>query len=267
MSKTILITNDDGIQAEGIQVLSQKMHETFGENINLVIIAPDHEQSAVGHAITMHRPLRVETVKFLHNKELNGWAVNGTPAACVKLAVEALLPQKPDLVVSGINRGSNLGTDVIYSGTVSAALEGVILEIPSIAVSLTEVGEIGFELAADFTCYFVSYVLNNGLEPEHLLNINVPPVNRGELNGVRITKLGDRRYRNTFQKRTDPRGKNYYWLAGDVVETQLDTNFDVGAIKNNCISITPIQFDLTCYELFESLQETAQKLESSFLET
>ncbi len=264
MPKTILITNDDGIQAEGIQVLSQKMFEKFNETMHLYVVAPDHEQSAVGHAITMHRPLRVDTVRFLHNRELKGWAVNGTPSDCVKLAVEALLPQKPDLVVSGINRGSNLGTDVLYSGTVSAAVEGIILGIPSIALSLTEVEKSGFELAADFACYLVPIVLEHGLQAGRILNINVPPGDRSQIKGVKVTRLGDRRYRNTFQKRTDPRGKSYYWLAGEIIETEDDETTDVGAIKKNYITITPIHFDITCYDLFQSLQKTVKKLDAFF---
>ncbi len=261
MNKSILITNDDGIYAEGIQVLSQKIFEMYNDKMDISIIAPNHEQSAVGHAITMHRPLRVQPARFMHNPDLKGWSVNGTPSDCVKLAVEALLPVRPDLVVSGINQGSNLGTDVLYSGTVSAAVEGIILGIPAIAVSLTNPEESDFNFAAEFICHLIPLLLENNLPPGTILNINVPPATREQIKGVKITCLGDRRYRNIFQKRTDPRGKIYYWLAGEVIENENDKDFDVGAIKNNYVSITPIHFDITCYDLFNSLQKIVDKID------
>jgi len=267
MTKTILITNDDGIQAEGIQVLSQQIYQQLGDQVKIYVIAPDHEQSAVSNAITMHRPLRVESVRFLHNHDLTAWTVNGTPTDCVKLAVEALLSSKPDLVISGINRGSNLGTDVLYSGTVSAAAEGAILGIPSIAVSLTQEGEPGFKVAAEFTCHLLSYLLENNLPEGTLLNINVPPGHKEELKGVRATRLGDRRYKNSFEKRTDPRGKSYYWLAGEVVETQKDESYDVGAIKRNFISITPLRYDITGYDFLDSLENITANLDGFFPKT
>jgi len=170
----ILVTNDDGIHAEGIQHLSQVLHQA-GQGYRLSIIAPDRERSAVGHAITMHQPLRVEKLSFIHNRELSGWAVNGTPSDCVKLAIEAILDDKPDLVISGINRGSNLGTDVLYSGTVSAAVEGLIMGIPSVAVSLTDRGEEkDYLYAARFVCNLVPELLNSGIPASTLININVP---------------------------------------------------------------------------------------------
>ncbi|NLA25770.1 MAG: 5'/3'-nucleotidase SurE, partial [Firmicutes bacterium] len=208
MTVNLLITNDDGIYAEGIQLLSQVLFESG--QYNLTIVAPDHERSAVGHAITMHRPLRVEQAHFLHNPALTGWAVNGTPSDCVKLAVEALLEEKPALIISGINRGSNLGTDVLYSGTVSAAVEGIILGVPSVAVSLTGGGKSEeFTFAAEFIRDLLPHLLAEELPAGTLLNINVPPCS-GEIHGVRVTRLGTRRYRNSFDRRTDPRGMIYY---------------------------------------------------------
>ncbi len=253
MKKSILITNDDGIFAEGIQVLSQKIYEQFGSYLDLFIIAPDHEQSAVSHAITMHRPLRVEKVRYLHNEDLNCNAVTGTPADCVKLAVEYLLPQKPDLIISGINRGSNLGTDVLYSGTFSAALEGALQEITSVAVSHTETREPCFEPTARFICNLLTLLLETSLPPQTLLNVNVPRP-EGGLREIEITRLGSRRYRNTFEERQDPRGKNYYWLAGEL-EDLHEEGTDVNAVKNGHISVTPVQFDITNYPLIESLKE------------
>ena len=264
MSPSILITNDDGIQAEGIQVLSQKIYQAFGERMNIYILAPDHEQSAVSNAITMHRPLRIETVRFLHNHQLTAWAVNGTPTDCVKLAIETLLPEMPDLIISGINRGSNLGTDVLYSGTVAAATEGAILGVPSIAISLTEEKEPGYEVAADFICQFIPRILEHKLPEGTILNINVPPGHLNQIEGIRATKLGDRCYKNTFEERIDPRGRSYYWLAGDIVETDKDESYDVGAIKRNYISITPLRFDITGYNFLSSVEEITDDLHSFF---
>lgn len=247
----ILLTNDDGIFAEGLQVLAREVRKVA----DIHVVAPDHEQSATGHAITMHRPLRAEKVKYLQSADLPAWAVNGTPADCVKLAVEALLPYKPDLVISGINRGANLGTDVLYSGTVSAAIEGVILGIPAIAVSLTEYYEPRFEFAAEFVARLAGILFAKQPASDMLLNVNVPGCDREEMQGVAVTKLGVRQYKNAFEKRTDPRGRTYYWLAGELVDTEHDEDSDVAAIKQSKISVTPIQHDLTNYRLLSDVQQ------------
>ena len=246
----ILLTNDDGVFAEGLQVLSkeiEKIAETF-------IVAPDHEQSATGHAITMHRPLRAEKTKYLHSPMLPVWAVNGTPADCVKLAVEAILPHRPDLIISGINRGANLGTDVLYSGTVSAAIEGVILGVPAIAVSLTEYKEPRYEYAAEFIARLAQAFIGHNPGNDTLLNVNVPGCSREKMQGVAITRLGVRQYKNAFAERTDPRGRTYYWLAGELVDIQDGSDTDVAAIKSCKISVTPIQHDLTKYDLIDSIK-------------
>lgn len=249
----ILLTNDDGIYAEGIQILGEKL--LSDGNIDCYIIAPDHEQSATGHSITMHRPLRAEEVKFYHNPGLKGWSVNGTPADCVKLAVEYLMPEKPDLVISGINKGANLGTDVLYSGTVSAAIEATILGVPALAVSLIEDNNPDFRFAADFTFKLIRVVEENNLPKSTLLNINIPGIESNKIAGITVTRLGNRQYRNAFEKRVDPRGRNYYWLAGEVVDTfEDDGETDVAAIHNSFISITPIHFDLTNFKLLERLK-------------
>jgi len=253
LKKRLLITNDDGIFAEGIQTLSQELFEQLGENLDLYIIAPDHEQSATSHAITMHRPLRVEEVRYFHNPRLKCWSVNGTPSDCVKLAVEYLLDEKPDLIVSGINRGSNLGTDVLYSGTFSAAAEGVMLGIPALAVSHTEIKNPGFACAAQFVCNLIPKLWQNHISNNTLLNINVPSEINGGIHGVEVTRLGSRRYRNTFQKRVDPRGRNYYWLAGEL-DDLYEEGSDVNAVKNHKVSITPVHFDITDYSLIEQLK-------------
>ncbi|HZK25495.1 MAG TPA: 5'/3'-nucleotidase SurE [Oscillospiraceae bacterium] len=247
----VLVTNDDGVYAEGIQALAQeitKIAETY-------VVAPDHEQSATGHAITMHRPLLAEEVKYHHLPELSPWKVNGTPADCVKLAVEALLPHKPDLVISGINRGANLGTDVLYSGTVSAAIEGVVLGIPAIAVSLAEYHDPHYEYAAAFTARLAKQFMQQKQEGEMLLNVNVPGCAAEEIRGVAVNRLGVRHYKNPFEKRTDPRGRSYYWLAGEIVDLEGENDTDVAAIKAGKISITPIQHDLTNFLLLDKVRE------------
>lgn len=247
----VLVTNDDGVFAEGIQVLAQeisKIAETF-------VVAPDHEQSATGHAITMHRPLLAEKVKYHHLPELSPWKVNGTPADCVKLAVEALLPQRPDLVISGINRGANLGTDVLYSGTVSAAIEAVILGIPAIAVSLAEYHDPHYEYAATFTARLAKQFMSRKQDGEMLLNVNVPGCAAEEIRGVAVNRLGVRYYKDPFEERTDPRGRSYYWLAGEIVDVECEYDTDVAAVKNNKVSITPIQHDLTHFLLLDKVKD------------
>lgn len=256
----ILITNDDGIYAEGIQRLSQEVFEDEC-SYKLSIIAPDRERSAVGHGITMHKPLRVEEVSFLHNPDLRGWSVNGTPSDCVKLALEAILEDKPDLVISGINRGSNLGTDVIYSGTVSAAVEGLLMGIPSIAVSLTGNGSgTGFRYAAGFICRLIPELLKEGISSSTLININIPH-DTENIKGTRVTSLGSRRYRNAFEKRVDPRGMLYYWLAGELVEDDPEEeDNDTKAVRDGYISITPIHFKLTKHEAMPELMRIIGKI-------
>lgn len=250
----ILLTNDDGIYAEGIQILADTLMQM--KDIKIYIVAPDRERSATGHAITMHRPLRAEEAKFYHNPFLEGWSVNGTPSDCVKLALEYLLPQKPDLVISGINLGENLGTDILYSGTVSAAIEAIILGVPALAVSLVEQKNPDFRFVAGFLQRFLNKFKAYDL-PEHtLLNINVPAKNQQEIAGVAVTRLGVRLYRNAFEKRVDPRGRNYFWLAGEAIdiEDRAEGDTDVAAVNNAYISITPLHFDLTNYHLINKLQ-------------
>jgi len=256
----ILITNDDGIYSEGIQVLSQTLFEKI-DRCCLSIIAPDRERSAIGHAITMHRPLRVEEVKFMHNPELTGWAVNGTPADCVKLAIEAILEKPPDLVISGINRGSNLGTDVLYSGTVSAAIEGFIMGIPSLALSVAGQGNSSaFRFAAEYICRLIPALKELKTMIPALININFPST-LDEIKGVKITRLGKRRYRNTFEKRIDPRGLQYYWLAGELIDDREDDNSDTQAVSEGYISVTPVQVLVTKHELMPDLEKIFGKID------
>ncbi|MCR3922417.1 MAG: 5'/3'-nucleotidase SurE [Firmicutes bacterium] len=252
----ILLTNDDGAFAEGLQVLLQEIKKIA----TTYVVAPDHEQSATGHSITMHRPLRAEKTKYMHSPELATWSVNGTPADCVKIAVEALLPHKPDLIISGINRGANLGTDVLYSGTVSAAIEGVILGIPAIAVSLVASEEPSYEYAASFIARLATNFIKHNTDNDMLLNVNVPACPSAQMKGVAISRLGVRQYKNTFEERTDPRGRTYYWLAGELVDVEDGVDTDVAAIKSCKISITPIQYDLTNFTALDSVKAWITKL-------
>ena len=245
----ILVTNDDGILADGIRILASEL-STVGE---VVIGAPDRERSATGHAITVLRPLRVEKVA-IPGVAAEAWAVDGTPSDCVKLAVQALLERRPDVVVSGINRGPNLGTDVLYSGTVSAAVEGAICGLPSMALSVAAFENCQYEYAARFGARMVSKVLEKGLPPGTLLNINVPSVDQDDIAGVAITRLGTRKWRDVFDRRVDPRGRTYYWMAGDVIDCDEDEDTDAVAVRNNLVSITPIHLDLTKHDLIDELK-------------
>lgn len=245
----ILITNDDGIAAPGIHQLVMSLRP-LGE---IVVVAPDTERSAVGHAITLSDPLRV--TPFNKNGEWEGFAVSGTPADCVKIAVGALLPRRPDLVVSGINLGSNAGINVIYSGTVSAATEGTILGIPSIAISLTTYVEPLFATAGEFAQEIVQLVLQKGLPPRTLLNVNVPNVPSEAIRGVKVTRQGMAHFAEFFDKRVDPRNRVYYWMDGKKEELAEGEDVDDVAIRHNFISITPIKYDLTNYEFIEQLRD------------
>ncbi len=245
-----LVTNDDGILADGIRTLAAEL-STLGE---VVVVAPDRERSATGHAITVLRPLRVEKIA-IPGLDVEAWAVDGTPSDCVKLAVEALLDRRPDVVVSGINRGPNLGTDVLYSGTVSAAIEGAICGLPALAVSVAAFENCSYSCAARFATRMVSKVLEKGLPRDTLLNINVPSVDESEIAGVSVTKLGARKWKDVVDRRIDPRGRTYYWMAGAAVECDEDEGTDAAAIRDNLISVTPIHLDLTRHDVIEQLKQ------------
>ncbi len=246
----ILITNDDGINSAGLIILAQEISKIA----DVTVVAPDRERSATAHAITMHKPLRAEKVDIPNCKAL-GWTINGTPSDCVKLALEALLELTPDLILSGINHGPNLGTDVIYSGTVSAAIEGAISGVPSIALSIAGHKNIHFNYAAKLTKKLCLQILDHEFPVDSLLNVNIPFVEPNAIAGVAITHLGNIRYKNSFDRRMDPRGRVYYWLAGEAIDNTDDEGSDVWAVKNNYISITPILFDLTKYDMIETIKK------------
>jgi len=246
--KKILLSNDDGIFAPGIAAL----YEQISKLGDVTVVAPSGEQSAVGHAITLSDPLRV--FPFHKNGIFFGHAVNGTPADCVKIAYWALLNEKPDLVVSGVNQGSNAGINAIYSGTVSAATEGAILGIPSFAVSLASWSDSNFNYAAELARNIAEKVLQNGLPEGVLLNVNVPALPREEIAGIRVTRQGQSKYEEHFDKRRDPANRTYYWLTGKKIEVEQDLDVDDYAISQNYVAVTPLQYDLTSYNFLETLK-------------
>jgi 5'-nucleotidase len=241
----ILLCNDDGVFAPGIRNLYDVASE-FGD---VIIVAPDRQQSAVGHAITIQTPLRVNEIKV--TQEITAYAVNGTPADCVKLAHDKILTRKPDLILSGINHGSNAGINIIYSGTVSAATEGTILGYPSIAASCTS-----FEEDADMGGVqealrkIIPYVLEKGLPEFVTLNLNAPP---GPLKGIKWTRQAHSRYIEEYDDRLDPFNRPYYWMAGTLEVYDEAEDVDVNAIKKGFASITPIHYDLTAFKTLEKM--------------
>jgi 5'-nucleotidase len=242
----ILVSNDDGIHSEGIAALAEALHG-LGE---VVTVAPDRERSAVSHSLTLHRPLRVEELGA------GRFAVNGTPTDCVNLAINGILPRRPTLVVSGINKGANLGDDVTYSGTVSAAMEGTLLGVPSLAISLLGRGGFRFDAAARFSTRLATWVIERGLPPDTLLNVNVP-ANASDGDGVRgfaLTRMGRRRYGDAIVEKVDPRGKKYYWIGGEELEFEDEEGTDFHAVRHGFISVTPIHLDLTNYKSFDALR-------------
>lgn len=238
----IMVTNDDGIHSYGLQALAKSL-SSLG---TIVVVAPDRERSAVGHSLTLHSPLRADELSAGH------FAVSGTPTDCVNLGIHGLLPTKPDLVVSGINRGSNLGDDLTYSGTVAAAMEATLMGVPAFAVSLDSKSFTlndflpGAEIATDVA----RLVLANGLPADTFLNVNIPS---GVPNGVQLTRQGKRRYASTVEKKHDPRGRAYYWIGGGELGFHDVAGTDFHAIQNRSVSITPLHLDLTNYHSFDSL--------------
>jgi 5'/3'-nucleotidase len=245
----ILVSNDDGFDSPGIIALTRAL-KTFAD---VEVAAPATQQSAVGHAITVQMPLRSR--RFDLGKGHSGWAIEGTPADSVKLAVSNLLDRKPDLIVSGINHGMNTSINVIYSGTVSAATEGAILGFPSIAISHAS-HDLTADLsgAASFAKKIAKEVLKRGLPKSTLLNVNVPDIPPDEIEGVSITKQGKSWWDDGFEKRKDPGGRSYYWLVGKFVWDK-DPEADDVALLNKRISVTPLHYQLTDHDLFDAMQD------------
>jgi 5'-nucleotidase len=240
----ILVTNDDGVYSPGIQILAKRLRELD----SVAIVAPDRERSAAGHSMTLHRPLLIEELKeFMYS-------VNGTPTDCVNIAVKGLLKETLRLVVSGINKGPNLGDDVTYSGTVAGAIEGILLGIPSFAISLVAREDFLFAEAAEVAVRTAGQVLEQGLPAGTLLNINVPNLPIGEMQGTRITRLGKRIYHQMTVERVDPRGKKYYWIGGGEPDWEREEGTDLDAVDRKYISITPLHLDMTDYSSFDRLR-------------
>lgn len=239
----ILVTNDDGFYSDGIRVLAKSL-EAVGK---VVIIAPDQERSAASHSLTLHRPLRVRKVRS------DLYSVDGTPTDCITLGVHEILPRRPKVIVSGINKGANLGDDVHYSGTVSAAIEGGIMGIPSIAISMMPSEKYHFETAAQFAVRLTKKVLQEGLPQGVILNVNVPNVPSKQIKGYCFTKQGKRDYGDIIAERMDPRGNKYYWISGNMFAFKDIEGSDCNAVLANYISITPIRVNLTEHEVLETL--------------
>jgi len=244
----ILVTNDDGIFSEGIERLAAAL-SGIGR---VVTVAPDQERSAAGHSLTLHHPLRAKLVGP------DRWSVDGTPTDCVNWGVLHLCKDdRPKLLVSGINLGLNLGDDVTYSGTVSAAFEGTLIRIPSIAISQEIETGFSFDAAADFAAKLARRLLESPLPSGTLVNVNVPA---GPPNGVRVTKLGKRRYGEAVIEKLDPRGRPYYWIGSTIPTGDLAEGTDITAIAEKWISISPLHLDLTDYQALEALREAAARI-------
>jgi len=244
--KVILVTNDDGIQALGLKALADHL-SAVGD---VYVVAPDRERSAVGHSLTLHRPLR------LIEREPRWSAVEGTPTDCVLLAYHRVLPEKPAIVFSGINYGYNLGDDVTYSGTVSAAFEATLLGLPAVAVSIGREGKkIRYDVAAKFAVKLARKILKEGLPQDTLLNVNIPNVPETRLKGVRITRQGQRAYGDVIVERIDPRGRPYFWIGNGEPTWKDDRGTDINAIRANRISITPVHLDLTNHTAIGKLKD------------
>jgi 5'-nucleotidase len=240
---TILVTNDDGIDSPGIQILAETL-KVLGK---VYVVAPDKECSAMAHSLTLHRRLRIDKVREGY------FAVDGTPADCVNLAMCHILPERPDMIASGINRGGNMGEDITYSGTVSAAFEGAFYGIPSFAISLVSKDDFKFRTAASFALRVARFILKNGLPKDTFLNINVPNLDEDGVKSYRVTKQGRRVYGDAVVEEVDPEGEKYYWIRGHRgLESMEGTDFE--AVSNRHISITPLHLDLTSYPSIEEMR-------------
>ncbi|MEO8512176.1 MAG: 5'/3'-nucleotidase SurE [Ignavibacteria bacterium] len=248
----ILVSNDDGIEAPGLQRLVEQL-KTFA---NVYVSAPYRQQSAVGHSITIFYPLR--TYEHMKDGEFFGMAVEGTPADAVKIGVLYFFKDvRFDLVVSGINHGANTAINIIYSGTVSAATEGTLLGIPSIALSLTTFSKVDFIEASKIASKIVQQIWEDEEIKIHegtLLNINIPNVPESEIKGIKVTKQGKSYWEDAFEVRADPNGRDYYWLTGKMIYRDESTEFDIAAVKENFVSVTPLHYDLTDYKTYEEIK-------------
>lgn len=241
----ILVTNDDGVHSPGIIALFKAMKE-LGD---AYIVAPDRERSAVGHSLTLHRPLKVEELRD------HVYSINGTPTDAVVIGVNKVLPKRPDIIVSGINRGGNLGDDVTYSGTVSAAIEGTILNIPSFAISVPGYKNFHFDTAASYAAKIAGYIIENSLPYDTLLNVNVPNLQHNLVKGVKLTRQGRRIYDGSIKEVFSPWDEKYYWIGGGVPYWERGDNTDISAVEDGYVSVTPIHLDFTNYSALDLLKK------------
>lgn len=239
----VLLTNDDGINAKGLLTLKRELSKVG----QVWVVAPDREQSATSHSLTLQYPLRINRIaeKF--------YSVDGTPTDAVMLAVYAIMKRKPDILISGINHGPNLGDDVSYSGTVAAAMEGTILNIPSIAVSNVNWNAKHFESAVKFVRKLVNFVLKNGLPKDTFLNVNIPD-KKNVIEKFKITRLGKKVYNDVVIEKIDPRGKNYFWIGEQTSVWEKEDDTDFAAIQKGYVSITPLHLDMTDYKAIEQIK-------------
>ncbi len=246
----ILVTNDDGIYSSGIFALWDVAKE-FGE---ANVIAPINEKSAVSHGITISNPLYVKEIE--REDGFKGIAVSGTPADCVKIGMKSLLPFSPDLILSGINIGSNLGNNIIYSGTVAAAIEGSTLNIPSIAISVDSFKPRNFSTSKIVVRKIINFMENNTIPFGTILNVNIPDCGPNDLKGYKITTQGNQYFNDNFEKRTDPRGRDYYWMTGEIIDNDKELLYDGFAVRNGYASITPIYFKMTNTSFLDELERS-----------
>ena len=250
----VLISNDDGIVAMGLRALV----EALSVDNEVYVVAPDRERSAAGHSLTLHTPLRVEQLEPKFGAT-HSWITTGTPGDCVKIAINAILPkdEQPDIVISGINHGPNLGSDILYSGTVSCAMEGAMMGIPSMAVSLASLHSEyeDFKFTAKFIASLLPRLQKFSFPQKSILNVNVPGLEEEDIVGISITELGGKMFTDAYEKRIDPRGKVYYWMAGELISEPEGAKTDIAAIRNNKISITPVTFEMTRKSVMSELND------------
>jgi 5'-nucleotidase len=241
----ILLSNDDGIRSEGLKVL----YEALVDFADVIVVAPDRERSAVGRALTLHRPLRCERV------DENWYAVDGTPTSCVYIGVHAIMKgRRPDMIVGGINKGPNLGEDITYSGTVSVAMEGALLGVPSVAFSIATFSSFEWDTAVEWAVRIVRRVSETGIPEGCCLNVNIPNLPLREVRGAVVTRQGKKAYSEKVEERRDPWGRVYYWIGGEEPNWTAEPGTDYWAVKNRYVSITPVHLDLTDYRALEILR-------------
>jgi len=245
----ILLTNDDGIYAEGLRVL----YKRFALHHAITVVAPDRERSAVGHGITLHQPLRKTKIEV--NNGFQGYAVSGTPADCIKMGLMEILDRKPDMVISGINLGANVGVNINYSGTVAAAREAALYQVPAIAVSIKGHAFMNYDDAAYFSLALAENVYKKGLPYGTILNVNIPDIPMEKVAGIRISRQATELYAEYLDKRTDPRNRTYYWHGLDTQTSFKNPDVDVVALNENYITITPLKCDTTDYSMIEVLKQ------------